>query len=467
LCSPTTAWAFDYVSLHGNEEHPHRVLGIGVTPAQLDRVRQACTAADLKLQRLVPEPLGWLELSGRISEEPGAQAASISVFAALAGRQAAVWATQDGALRLVRTVWLPAEPDPAGDTASLAGELRRTLLSLSQMAEAPSATLPCIYCGENAVTIARQLSESLGRPVRGVRLEDMVEAPAEDLSEVAPLAALGASMAANRPSAMDMLHPHRAPAPPSRRRTFTLAGVAAACVAAALAWTGYRQIQAPLEQAAADDAARAEMDGQLKKFEAVEKKAGAVDKWLGESVNLLTELDFLSQQLRPKKLDDKEFNSGEDLVLTKLTLAGRKITIDGAARSTDALAPIELRLRAANYRVERGALESQSESTPGYAAHVSAILQRDDKAAGPAAKGSTTATTAPSATGGSGSSPSPKPGTDGATNPHRSPGKTPRRRTRRMTARKTNPERLLLAKAALRRQSRKRRQRRRQPPRRH
>ena len=295
----------------------------------------------------------------------------------MAGRQAAVWATQNDQLRLVRTVWLAAEQDAADDLAALSGELRRTLLSLSQMANAPSSTLPCIYCGENAAAIARQLASSLGRPVRGVGLEELVEAPVADLSDLAPMAALAAAVAADRPSPVDLLHPHRRPAPPSRRRTYTLAGAAAGCVALALAWTAYRNVHAPLEASAANDAERTRLEPTVTRLAAFEQQATAVDKWLAEAPNLLTELDYLSQHLRPKPIEDTSFNSGEDMLLTKLSLAGRQLTLDGAARTTDALAAIERRLRDAKYRVSRGVLEAKSETTPGYEARVSEILERD------------------------------------------------------------------------------------------
>lgn len=401
---------FDYVSLHGDEEHPHRILGVGMSPAQLERVRAACAAAELKLQRIVPEPFGWVELGRRAVGEPAAEQPPMTVFAAIAGRQAAVWAMQGDTLRLVRTVWLAPEPDAAADLAALAGELRRTLLSLSQMAGAPSASLPCIYCGENAARVASQLAASLGRAVRGVSLEELVEAPVADDAvgaEVAPLAALGAATASDRPSPVDLLHPHRPPAPPSRRRTYALAATAAACVVLLLAWTAYRKIQSPLEAAAAANKQAARLAPTLKRMGEVEIQAAAVDAWLNQSVNLLTELDYLGQQLRPKPLSDATFNSGEDLIITKLTLAGRQLTIDAAARSFDALAPIESRLRNGQYRVMRVIGENAGEATPGYAARMSDVLERiggaaatnPPAAAAAATPSAATASATPAATG--------------------------------------------------------------------
>lgn len=418
---------FDYVSLHGDVEHPHHVLGVGVSPNQLERIRAICAAADLKLQRLVPVPLGWVELSRRIAavaESAGAEGSSPTVFAAMAGRQSAVWALEDDTLRLVRTVWLAAEPSEEDDLAALAGELRRTLMSLAHTAGKPADRLPCVYVGEQAERVAKQLGAALNRSVRGVRLEDLVETPAHDAlggvsyAELAPLAALGASAATESAAPLDLLHPHRPPAPPSQRRTYALAGVAAACVALALVWGGYRRIAGPRELAAADDAERAALEPSLERMAELEAQAAAVDAWLNQSGNMLSELDYLGQQLRPKPLSDAAFNSGEDLILTKLSVAGRQVTIEGAARTTDAVASIERRLRDGSYSAIRGIVENATDATPGYAARMTEVLERAGSEAGaqgapPAASAAAaapaTSTPAPSAAAATATTPSPTP----------------------------------------------------------
>jgi hypothetical protein len=367
---------FDYLSLDGDHEHPHRVLAVGLGPSALERARVVCTAADLKLTRIVPEPFGWVELGRLAARSADAGAAPLAVFAAMAGRQAAVWATAGDELRLVRTVWLAAEPNADEDLAALAGELRRTLLSLSQHGGVAAGAIPLMYCGDDATRIAEQLSATLSRPVRGVPLEELVETPTTDAAEVAPLAALAGAAANGRKSPVDLLNPHRPPAPPSQKRTYALAGAAAGLVALLLAWNGYRRISTPLAEAAEATAKQTELAPTLTRLADEEKKAAAVDAWLGQSVNLLTEFDHLGQQLRPKELSDKEFNSGEDLIVTKLSLAGRQLTLEASARSTDAVQAIERRLRAGRYRVMRGVVESKSEGTPGYEARISEVVER-------------------------------------------------------------------------------------------
>jgi hypothetical protein len=377
---------FDFVSLHGDHEHPHRVIGIGLQPAKLERIHQICTAAELKLDRIVPEPFGWIEL-GRRAAAPGAAAHALTIFCAIAGRQAGVWASEDDSLRLVRTIWLPTEVDAGGDAAALAGELRRTQMSLTQ-GQASATSLACVYCGENAEEMAAELSGALSRPVRAAALDELVEVSAAlrdvaPVAELAPLAALAAATAERRAAPLDLLHPHRRPAPPSRARTYVLAGVAAAALAVLLAWSAYRNVQAPLEAAAAADAERQSMAAELESLAEDEKKAAAIDAWFGEAVNLLNELDYLGQQLRPKPLASDEFDSGQDVVVTKLAVAGRRLTLNAAARSTEAVLPAESRLRAAGYAVDRGAVDPETNPVPGYAVSVSAMLERAESAAAP------------------------------------------------------------------------------------
>ena len=73
-----------------------------------------------------------------------------------------------------------------------------------------------------------------------------------------------------------------------------------------------------------------------------------------------------------------------------------------ARSTTDALTPIERRLREGRYRVMRGIVENAGEATPGYAAKMSEVLERSDGAVvatSAAATAGATATAPPTAAG--------------------------------------------------------------------
>jgi hypothetical protein len=304
----------------------------------------------------------------------------LAIFASITGRQAVVWATERDSLRLIRTIWLPDAVDIDEQLPVLAGELRRTLMALSHGHAAQQADIACLYCGDRAAEAAERLSSVLSREVHAAPLSTIMDdTAAREIAsaiEWAPLAALGASLTAHRQPLADLLHPRRRPAPPSRRRSYALVGAAAALAAALIAWKGYRNINEPKEIAVAADAQRQALALQLEALAKDETKAAAVQNWLDDSINLLTELDGLGEQLRPKPLDAADFKADEDVVVTKLAVTGRQIALEAAARAAAALPPIEHRLRAANYTADRGAIDPESKAVPGYGVGLTAVLQR-------------------------------------------------------------------------------------------
>jgi hypothetical protein len=370
---------FDFLPLAGDEQHPYRVLTAGLLPAQWKALRDACDAAELNVTRIVPEPLGWLEYGRRVAHSHGIDAAALTVFAAVIGRQAVVWAAEGDALRLIRSIWLPEDDNRAADVAALGGELRRTLLALAQTPGGQHGTVKCVYIGSNADEIAGELGATLSKPVQAAPLDQLVRVTSEDrpipLVELAPAAALAAAAADRRTPPVDLLHPRKRPAPPSRARTYVLAGAAAALLAAALGWKAYRNLQTPLEDAATARAEQQALKPILEKLAVDETKAAAIRHWLDESTSLLAELDQLGPYLRPEPFDSDKFKAEQDLVVTKLTLTNRQMTLDAVAKASDAILPAEGRLRSGNYRVDRGPVETNSKTMPGYAVSVSDTIQ--------------------------------------------------------------------------------------------
>jgi HAMP domain-containing protein len=372
---------FDFLPLSGDEEHPYKVIGVGLLPAPWKLLRETCDAADLKVDRIVPEPLGWPEL-GRLvtSDSPGA----LTVFSAIVERQATVWATEGESLRLMRTVWLPEDDNAVADAAALGGELRRTLLALAQSHGEHRGAVKCVYIGANADEIAGELGATLSKPVQAVPLERLVDMSAvgstANVLDAAPTAGLAAAAAEHRRAPLDLLHPRKRPAPPTRRRTYVLAGAALAALVAFMAWRGYRNIQEPLEAAAEADASRVALAPILEAYAKDETKAAAIQGWLDTSVNLLTELDHLAPQLRPEPLASEKFKADQDVVLKKLVVANRELTLETAVKNNDSIPPLETRLRAAGYQADRGAVDPKAEGVPGYGIGVTGTIQRVDPA---------------------------------------------------------------------------------------
>lgn len=388
---------FDFIPLAGDETHPYRVLGMGAPLPQWTKLRETCAAAELKVEQIVPDSLGWVELGRR--SIAGHEEDALTLLAAIVDRQAVVWATEGDALRLMRTVWLPADETPADDAAALGHELRRTLLSLAQLHVEGRGAVRCAYLGANADEIAGELGGLLSKPVQAIHLDQLVRRtdasnsrdPAVELIEIAPLAALAGALGDQRTPLADLLHPRRRPPAPSRTRTYALAAAAVLAGVGLIAWQGYRNLNAPLEAAARAQAELKTLQPLLDSYEVDEARAAAIRNWLGGSANLLTELDHLGTQLRPEPLASEKFPAEQDLAVTRLGLTNKQLTFSAVARNNDAIPLAERRLRAGNYRVDRGVVEPKADGMPGYSVTVSETLERTEATPAPdaAAAGAT------------------------------------------------------------------------------
>lgn len=382
---------FDFIPLAGDESHPYRVLGMGVPLPQWTKLRETSAAAELKVEQIVPEALGWVELGRR--SIAGQEGDALTLFAAIVDRQAVVWATEGEVLRLMRTVWLPADETPADDAAALGHELRRTLLSLAQLHLDGRGAVRCAYIGANADEIAGELGGLLSKPVQAIHLDKLVtrtdssnsRGSTAELIEMAPLAALAGALGDHRTPLADLLHPRRRPPAPSRTRTYVLAAAAVLAGVGLIAWQGYRNLKAPLEAAARAQAELKALQPMLDSYAVDETRAAAIRDWLNGSANLLTELDHLGTQLRPEPLASDKFATEQDLAVTRLGLNNRQLTFSAVARNNDAIPLAERRLRAGNYRVDRGVVEPKAEGMPGYSVTVAEALERTEATTAPTA----------------------------------------------------------------------------------
>jgi hypothetical protein len=173
---------------------------------------------------------------------------------------------------------------------------------------------------------------------------------------------------------VDLLHPHQRPKTEINLRTYSLAAIAGALLLALLAWTGYSRLQAPLQQAAVDRAELNLLEESLEQLQAFEQRAAAIRGWQSEAPNVLLHLQQLSKSFRPQPLDAQEFPTDQDVLLEKLDLNKRQLTVDALARSNQAVQPLEARLRDAEYRPQRGKSDP-SETVKEYPWHFKSTIE--------------------------------------------------------------------------------------------
>ncbi len=379
------AIGFDFLPLSGNEQTPHRVLAISLQPEELTLLRDICEAADLTPNRFVPLSLGWPAAARRATrgdEQP------IGIFVAPFAQEATIWATIDGRLVLFRQMFLPSADDLDALSKTLAAELRRTLVAISQQHPEQSGASAWIV-GKRPDEVS-QLAELIDEQLEfDVQPMDFASDSAllstkgnteGSTSDTLPLAGLALDEAAGNAPPVDLLNPRQRPAPRAGQRTYALAGIVLLSLLAYGGWLGYSELHAPVELA---DTARTEMALLAKsedKLLADEEFAAEIRDWQSGSVNILTELQNLSGRIRPLPIEAADFNVEQDVVLKKLNFAGEQLAIEATLRNFPAVADLETRLREGKGRVQREIAEENSEDSSVYVWLIKATIDFEAEA---------------------------------------------------------------------------------------
>ncbi len=362
---------FDFLPLAGDEQTPHEVLTVAVDAGELASIRQVCQAADLALERLVPLTTGWPALVNQAS--PGTKLGT-QIYVALTATEATLWAIRIGQVVLLRQFQLAASNEPATIASAVGSELRRTLLALSQHANNGPPAISLV--GNQHLQLAelsKLLKEKLKVSVQP--LDVTTQHPGLDIKGSSPpLAGLAADESLGHRPLVDLLHPRRRPQANINVRTYALAGTAGILLLALVSWLGYTNLQAPLNQAATDQAELTLLEKPLDSLKNFEQRAETIRNWNAEVPNLLLHLEQVSRLIRPKTLDSENFADEHDVVLEKLSLEKRQLTFDALARNNRAVQPLEARLRKANYRSQRGKSDP-STSVPKYPWHFKSTIE--------------------------------------------------------------------------------------------
>jgi hypothetical protein len=344
---------YDFLPLAGDTQRPQRVLAMILKLAELARVRNLGRVSGLRVDSVVPLAMGWPSLALQIAQQP----AGLRVFVALEGKEVTVWVTNAEGMALFRQVQLTDHWEAPPSATFIAGQARRTMLSLAQEGIATDDAQVFVI-GEPAASLeqlARVLGEQLARPVQAAHpAEVMLPANLQaDREHLLPLFGLASQATRGEAPQLDFFHPRKPPAPKSNRRTLVLAGAAAALLALLLGWQGYAALNDPLTAAAELEDELAEINRELEPLQAEERDAARIRDWLAASPNVLTELADLSKDWRPQPFDSTEFAITNDAVLKRIDINNRRVMLNGNVASSAAVQPLENRLRDDGHRVRR------------------------------------------------------------------------------------------------------------------
>ncbi|QDS98590.1 hypothetical protein [Adhaeretor mobilis] len=349
---------FDFLPLEGDADNPHRVLGISVDQKTLDKTLELCEEANVRIAHLTARPLGWASLLS--TDDRGA-----AVHAAVENDSATMWATQDGQITRLRALPLPSATAAESRAKLLAGELQRTAMTLQPKGESPATITAWFdFSTPEARSVAEFLPENIQRGDIASRLD--ISDTELNLQEIAPLAGLATQRARGQQPPLDLLNPRRPVAPPSKGRTWALAGVAAAALAAMVGYQAYQNVNAPLRAAETAEAEQAVYQATLEELASDQQQHAKVSEWNENTVNLLDELDALSQQLRPVPLDSEAYPKDKDVLTGELSLLGDEWTLTAAVPNDSAVQPLEDRLRKEGRRVTRQSLTKDDSINKAY-----------------------------------------------------------------------------------------------------
>jgi hypothetical protein len=345
---------YDFLSFAGDEQKPQRILAGILKVADLARVRNFYRLVGLKVDGIVPVAMGWPALAEMIDQSD----MGTRVCVALHEKEATISGVDDGESVLFRQLQLAEDWTGENLGTSLAAQLRRTLLSLSQEGIA-TETAKIVLLGEPISALERvaiSLREQLSQPIELLMIPSEVGIPDSAKSqraELLPLVGLAWQASQGKAPHIDFLHPKKPTPPQSNRRSLALAGVAGTLLAIIVGWQGYAMLNQPLWTA---EALQAELDTikkELEPLEAEERDARRISDWLDASPNLLTELAAIGQDWRPEPFESPEFSFETDGVLKRFELNNRQLSLTGNVTSIAAVQPLENRLRDNGHRVRR------------------------------------------------------------------------------------------------------------------
>jgi hypothetical protein len=344
---------YDFLPMLGNSERPQRVLAMVLRVAELARIRNFGRVSGMHIDAVVPLAMGWPSLEIESAELTD----GIRLFVALEQKEATVWAANAEGLALLRQMQLAEQWQAPPSAAVLAGQLRRTMLSLAQEG-ITTDDAQVFVIGEPRLALqnlAGTLGEQLGRPVHAAQpIEIILPTDVEfDRAELLPLLGLAQQAVRNETPLLDFLHPRKPPAAKSNRRTMILAGAAATLLALLVGWQGYAALNDPLTAAAELDDQLADVKQELEPLEIEERDATRIRDWLAASPNVLTELAELSKDWRPQPFDSADFAIANDGLLKRIDINNRRVLLGGNVASSAAVQPLENRLRDDGHRVRR------------------------------------------------------------------------------------------------------------------
>ncbi len=330
----------DFVAASQDATEPRAVTAAALSRVGLERIQAVLSDAGVVAKAIVLRPYATAGLVLDSLENRDLPCLVINVLA----EEADLIVLSEGKVVFWRTLRHSNAPHEAAAAQRLLVEIQRTLV-VAQTHLSGRTVEAAYLCG--GLDEHPALIEALrGNSSLELTLLDPLAThgglpnPPDNAGRFASLLGMLAMEAQGAGHAIDFLHPRKRPAPPDRRRTFVLAGAAAALVVLLggyHAWSTFAEVDKNIESLSA------ELDGldeQFKRADQKQKVIQAIGDWAQNDVNWLDELRDLSLR----------FPSSRDAVVLRMGLShgrdsGGTIDMVGIVRDPVIVSHIENNLR--------------------------------------------------------------------------------------------------------------------------
>ncbi|MFO0871593.1 MAG: hypothetical protein U0935_21935 [Pirellulales bacterium] len=342
-------WPLDFVPVDSQPGGAINVLAAAISPDLVQQIRRTCAGAEVDPKRLVLRPYA----AASLWQHHGGAAGCLLMIDLLA-EEVDLTVLVDGHVGFIRTVRLPHGDDAEEQARWLSGEAKRTIAAAANQLGGRRAER-VVMCGDNddhaqlrkAFEPLLNLPVELFDPFDGLILEKGVaQSRPTHRGRYAPLLGMVVEEAAGIQSGVDFLNPRKAPAPPDRRRLYSLAGAVAAAVALLLVYLVWNAGAEYDDEVLGLRKEMAAVDEELKKLERPVRETQAIDEFVASDVTWLDELYRVSDRFLPP----------EQAIVSQLSAltqqsGGGQLILEGHVRQSDEIDDLEARLRDVTHRV--------------------------------------------------------------------------------------------------------------------
>ena len=340
-------WPIDYLPISADADGI-TVKAAAMSPKRLSTITQPIEACEIKPVGLMLRPTALTSIAKKLNPQKD----EIRLLVDQVDTNAELTVIDGLNIQLMRTIHLPSGGDVEKRNEILVREIQRTVVAAKNQINHDVDSV--VFFGskearksQSDLTQAKlNLKTECINPLDSVSIGGRVAIGQIDSGRFAAAVGMLCEQAAEENQTIDLLRPRKPVEPPSRRNLYSLLGLTAACIVLAGiggVWFQLDQIDQEIE------VLRGSANSKKKQAELAEAridKAESVLHWEKSSVNVLAELDRMSQKMPPAE----EIKLAQASGMIDQTGNG-KITLQGLAKESTSLDAVVTNLADANHKV--------------------------------------------------------------------------------------------------------------------